>query len=157
LASQHVAAGEDAEAEQILRDLSQLGVPDEWTITSKAIERTQKLRLMLAELLERRGTEEALAEARTLRDAVAQVLAKHEARRAAALEETRTAAAEAVRQWREERGQGQGEDRQPRQGQGERQGQGQRKGQGQEQGQEQGQGQGQGGFACCGDRGGTAA
>jgi hypothetical protein len=58
---------------------------------------------VLAELLERRGTEEALAEARTLRDGVAQQLARHEARRAAALEETRAAAAEAVRQWREER------------------------------------------------------
>jgi hypothetical protein len=107
LASKHVAAGEDAEAEPLLRFLSQIGVPDEWTSTSKAVEYTsraaeytQKPRLMLAELLERRGAEEALAEARALRDAVAQVLAGHEAKRAAALEETRTAAAEAVRQWR---------------------------------------------------------
>jgi hypothetical protein len=108
LASKHVAAGEDAEAEQILRYLSQIGADDEWTSTSKEIERTQKPRLMLAELLERRGTEEALAEARTLRDGVADLLAGHEARRAAALEETRTAAAEAVRQWREERNKAKG-------------------------------------------------
>jgi hypothetical protein len=51
--------------------------------------------ITLAELLEQRGTEEDLAQARTLRDGIAHHLARHEARRAAA--------AEAVRQWREER------------------------------------------------------
>jgi hypothetical protein len=64
---------------------------------------------VLAELLERRGAEEALAEARTLRDGVTQHLARHEARRAAALEETRAEAAKAVRQWREERSRTRGE------------------------------------------------
>jgi hypothetical protein len=71
--------------------------------TSKTIEVGLKSHTLLAELLERKGTEEALAEAKTLRDAVAQQLARHKTRNAVELEETRAAAAEAVRQWREER------------------------------------------------------
>jgi tetratricopeptide (TPR) repeat protein len=104
LATKHMAAGEDAEAEQILRACTR-DMPDLWDElhTSKTLETVLKSPTMLAELLERRGTEEALAEARTLRDDVAQQMAKYEARRAAAWEEARAAAAEAVRQWREER------------------------------------------------------
>jgi tetratricopeptide (TPR) repeat protein len=100
----YIAQGTDPEAEEMLRDLVQ-DIPEEWdkSLTRKRVEDFVRPHVVLAELLERRGTEEALAEARTLRDGVAQQLAVHEARRAAALEETRAAAAEAVRQWREER------------------------------------------------------
>jgi hypothetical protein len=105
LAMRHMARGEDAKAEEILRHLISDALSEEKTqkLTIKAVGYTQRPFSLLAELLERRGTEEALAEARTLRDGNAQRLARHEARRAAALEETRAAAAEAVRQWREER------------------------------------------------------
>jgi hypothetical protein len=103
-AIRHVAKGEDAEAEEHLRGCLH-SVPKEWhhDQSRRTVEEVQKPHIMLAELLERKGTEEALAEARTLRDEIAQQLAEQEARRAAALEETRAAAAEAVRQWREER------------------------------------------------------
>jgi hypothetical protein len=99
-----VAAGEDAEAEPLLRCC----IDHEFDIlyefhTRKIFEGILRPYTVLAELLERRGTEEALAEARTLRDEVAQQLARDEARSAAALEETRAAAAAAVRQWRGER------------------------------------------------------
>jgi hypothetical protein len=99
----HMAHGEDVQAELLLRRC--LFMPEEWqkSESSKTIEDAVKSHTVLADLLERRGTEEALAEARTLRDKVAQHLARHEARRSAALQETRAAAAEAVRQWREER------------------------------------------------------
>jgi tetratricopeptide (TPR) repeat protein len=103
-AKKHMAEGEDAEAEQILRDSLRIqrGV---WHVnhSSKQVEHNFRRECMLAELLERRGTEEALAEARTLRDEVAKQLAEHEASRAAALDETRAAAVAAVRQWRHER------------------------------------------------------
>jgi tetratricopeptide (TPR) repeat protein len=104
MAIKHIAAGEDAEAEQCLRNCV-FAMRPEWCkrIVSQKIESTFREKILLAELLERRGTEEALAEARTLRDEVAERLARHEARRAAALEDTRAAAAEAVRQCREER------------------------------------------------------
>jgi hypothetical protein len=103
-AMKHIAAGEDAEAEEILRDYSQLPTRGFHELhTSKTIEAIIRPHMLLAELLERRGTKEALAEARTLRDAVLQQQVMHEANKAAALEETRAAAAEAVRQWRGER------------------------------------------------------
>jgi tetratricopeptide (TPR) repeat protein len=103
-AIKHMAAGENAEAERLLRVCTH-DMPDVWDDhhTSKTIEAVLKPHTVLAELLEGRGTEETLAEARTLRDGVAQQLAKYEARRAAAWEETRVATAKAVRQWRGER------------------------------------------------------
>jgi hypothetical protein len=103
-AIKHIAAGEDAEAEELLRSCL-LDVSHNWShlFASKAIETALRPHTLLSELLERRGTQEALAEARTLRDDVAQELATYEARRAVALEETRAVAAEAVRQWRGER------------------------------------------------------
>jgi tetratricopeptide (TPR) repeat protein len=102
-AMKHVATGEDTDADPLLRSFID-HLSGEWykPHTSKRLEVALRPIKVLAELLERRGTEEALAEARTLRDGVAQQLARHEARRAAALEETRAAAAEAVRQWRGE-------------------------------------------------------
>jgi tetratricopeptide (TPR) repeat protein len=103
LAMKHRDEGEDDEAEEILRRFEDQTRNVHVLFTSKKTERHSRPLILLAELLERRGTEEALAEARTLRDEVAQQLAEHEARRAAALNETRAAAAEAVRQWREER------------------------------------------------------
>jgi tetratricopeptide (TPR) repeat protein len=112
LAIKHMAAGEDDKAECYLR-----GCLDESTengqhfIPKKVIEIILRPHTVLAELLERRGTEEALAEARTLRDKVTQELTRHEARRAATLQEIRAAAAEAVRQWREERIQSRGEEK----------------------------------------------
>jgi hypothetical protein len=72
-------------------------------VINETMKTTSKPHVVLAELLERKGTKEALAEARTLRDGFEQQLARYEAWRAAAFEETRAAAAEAVRQWREER------------------------------------------------------
>jgi hypothetical protein len=98
-AVKHMAVGEDAEAERVLRGcMSEIAErsheTDETDVTPNTV---------LAELLEGRGTEEALAEAKTLRDGVAQHLAEFEARRAAALEEMRGAAAEAVRRWRGDR------------------------------------------------------
>jgi hypothetical protein len=112
LAKKHIAAGEDAEAEQLLKP-ALCEIRTEYHAnerihklqTSKTMEDHFEPSIILAELLERRGTEEALAEAKMLRDEVAQELARHEVARAALLEETRTAAAEAVRQWREERSQ----------------------------------------------------
>jgi hypothetical protein len=103
-AIKHIALGEDAEAERVLRFLV-THARQEWhqRYGRRTIEGDLRRHTLLAELLERRGTEEALAEARMLRDGAAQQLAAHEARRAAALEETRAASAEAVRQWREER------------------------------------------------------
>jgi hypothetical protein len=97
--------GKSAEAEQELLRGTVRGVPGEWdtSLTCKTVEGFYKPHAALAELLEKRGTEEALTETLTLRDGVAQQLARHEATRAAALEETGAAAAEAVRQWREER------------------------------------------------------
>jgi hypothetical protein len=68
--------------------------------SSKAIEDYFTGHTVLAELLERRGTEEALTEARTIRDEFAQLLAKQEAARTELLGETRATAAAAVRQWR---------------------------------------------------------
>jgi hypothetical protein len=102
-AIKHTAAGEDAEAEELLWGCLRDTRPRHQSYTSTRVEADLKPHTVLAELLERRGTEEALAEARTLRDEVAHQLATHEVRRAAALEETRAAAAEEVRQWREER------------------------------------------------------
>jgi tetratricopeptide (TPR) repeat protein len=104
-AVKHIAAGEDDEAERILWDVItrlQDAVYEECSSQTR-IETVLKQHILLAELLERRGTEEALAKARTLRDEVAQQLARHEARMAAALEEMRAEAAEVIRQWREER------------------------------------------------------
>jgi hypothetical protein len=102
----YMATGRDALAEPILRcflfDVS-LTKGMHKLYPTKIVEDILRPHTVLAELLERRGTEEALAEARTLRDGATQQLARHEARRAAALEEMREAAAEAVRQWREER------------------------------------------------------
>jgi hypothetical protein len=109
-AIKHMAAGEDAEAEQLLRfEMSAMSTKWPKVYSSRMINAALRPHTVLAELLERRGTEEALAEARTLRDGVAQMLARHEVRRAAAVEETRAAAAEAVRQWREERIKAKGE------------------------------------------------
>jgi hypothetical protein len=104
-ATKHIAAGEDDEAERILWDVIN-GLEEavfEDCSSRTRIDAVLKQHFLLAELLERRGTEEALAKARTVREEVAQQLARHEARRAAALEETRTEAAEVIRQWREER------------------------------------------------------
>jgi hypothetical protein len=103
-AIKHMAAGEDVEAEELLRPIVS-ALCTEWpkVYTRQMVETVARPHVVLAELLERRGTEEALAEARTLRDEVAQQLAGYEARRAAAFEETRAATAEAVRQWRRER------------------------------------------------------
>jgi tetratricopeptide (TPR) repeat protein len=104
LAMKLVAAGEDAEAEEILRGfMGDLG--SDWNVafSSKIIEAGVQAYTVMAEILERRGTEESLAEAKTLRDRIAGQLTRHEERRAAVFEETRAAAAEAVRQWREER------------------------------------------------------
>jgi hypothetical protein len=101
-AKKHMAVGEDAQAEPILTKwLYDMRMWPE-VHRSKILEVNLSPHTLLAELLERRGTEEALAQARTLRDGVAQRLAEHEAKRVAALEETRAAAAEAVRQWRKE-------------------------------------------------------
>jgi hypothetical protein len=105
-AMKHMADGEVAEAERLLRRCAcscplPHGAHKKDSI--KTIEAEKRPHIMLAELLEGKGTEEALAEARMRRDRVAQLFAAHKARRAAALEETRAAAAEAVRQWREER------------------------------------------------------
>jgi tetratricopeptide (TPR) repeat protein len=110
MATHHMRVGQDAEAEDILRNLLRC-IPREWheSHTRKRVEDFVKPHILMAELLERRGTEEALAEARRLRDGAAQQLATHEVRRIAALEETRAAAAEAVRQWREERSKARGE------------------------------------------------
>jgi hypothetical protein len=94
-ALKHMAAGEDAEAEQILRRcLSEVDLTQQWhrIHSVRFVMTALKPHIAMAELLEGRGTEEALAEARTLRDGVAQQLAEHEARKAAALEETRPAA-----------------------------------------------------------------
>jgi hypothetical protein len=114
-AIRHIAEGEDAVAERLLRRLMPV-VPADWedesfnmNFTSSLIESTFRPHTMLAELLERKGTGEALAEARMLRDKVAEQLARHDTMRAAALEETRAGAAEAVRQWREERSKERGE------------------------------------------------
>jgi hypothetical protein len=104
-ATKHVSAGEDEEAERILWGVI-TGLEDamyENCSSQTRIQAVLKQHFLLAELLERRGTEEALAKARAVRDEVAQQLARHEARRAVALEETRTEAAEVIRQWREER------------------------------------------------------
>jgi hypothetical protein len=102
-AIKYMAVGQDAAAELILRRcLRDMKTSDD-RHSSKTLEIALKPHIVMAELLERKGTEEALAEARTLRDGVAQQLADYEAKRVAALEETRTAAAEAVKQWREER------------------------------------------------------
>jgi hypothetical protein len=115
LAKKQIALGHDAKAEQIIRFClaglpERSDVPEEFRrFSTKLMEGAFRPQTLLAELLERRGTEEALAEARTLRDKVAQALAEHEARRTTALEETRTEAAEAVRQWREERSKARGE------------------------------------------------
>jgi hypothetical protein len=107
LATQCLAAGGmDAEAEELLRRCMYDVSTKLWDrrLTRKTmIEDALKPHNLLAELLERRGTEEALAEARTLRDEVAHELARYEAKTAAAVEETRAAATEAARQWREER------------------------------------------------------
>jgi tetratricopeptide (TPR) repeat protein len=111
-AIRHTDAGEAVEAEQILRDLLTADPDsDKWHMLSstQVVETALMPHIVLAELLERKGTEEALAEARTLRDGVAQQVAGNEARRAAALEETRAEAAEAARQWREERSKARGE------------------------------------------------
>jgi hypothetical protein len=108
-ATKHIAAGEVAEAETFLRllvgDISYgfQELPTTELPSSKWVEASLRPNIVLAELLERRGTAEARVEARTLRDQVARHLAVDAERRAAALEETRAAAAEAVRQWREER------------------------------------------------------
>jgi hypothetical protein len=85
--------------------------PKEWhhLYPTNTVEVSLKPHLIFAEVLERKGTEEATAEARAVRDDIAQHLAEHEAKRAAALDETRAAAAEALRQWREERIKGKGE------------------------------------------------
>jgi tetratricopeptide (TPR) repeat protein len=108
-AMRHIAEGEDSVAERLLRRLMPV-VPADWedesfnmNFTSSLIESTFRPHTMLAELLERKGTGEALVEARMLRDKVAEQLSRYEAMRAAALEETRAGAAEAVRQWRGER------------------------------------------------------
>jgi hypothetical protein len=99
----HIAEGQDAVAEELLRrNLWYMSFEPQFR-TPKAIMGGLKAHTVMAELLERRGTEEALAEARTMRDGVLQQLAEHEAWRTAALEETRAEAAEAVRQWREKR------------------------------------------------------
>jgi hypothetical protein len=105
LAMKCIAHGKDAEAERLLRRcLCAATGPLDRRLTRKTIiEGDLKFHTILAELLERKGTEEALAEARTLRDEVEQKMTRHEERRIAALEETRAEAAEAVRQWREER------------------------------------------------------
>jgi hypothetical protein len=103
-AIKHMAAGEDAEAEPLLRGcILEMSATCYQLHTSQTFEAVFRPHTLLADLLERRGTEEALAEARTLRDEVGQQLATFEARSAAALEETRAAAAEAVRQWQKER------------------------------------------------------
>jgi tetratricopeptide (TPR) repeat protein len=98
-AMKHIAAGEDDEAEQILRSVVERPY-DDWheLLSKKSYEDFLRPDTVLAELLERRGTEEALAEAGTLRAEIARQIARHEARRAAALEELRAEAAEAVRQ-----------------------------------------------------------
>jgi hypothetical protein len=103
-AKSHMTEGNDVEAEKLLRAALSAERKDWHFLQSrKTVESSFYRETVLAELLERKGTEEALAEARTLRDGVAQELAQHEAKRAAALDETRAAAAEALRQWREER------------------------------------------------------
>jgi hypothetical protein len=103
-AIRHIAQGEEAEAERLLRlRISDMGTEWAAVYSSRVIEKALRPHTVLAELLERRGTKEALAEAKTLRDAISQHRARHEARIAAALEETRAAAAEEVRQWREMR------------------------------------------------------
>jgi tetratricopeptide (TPR) repeat protein len=105
LAIRCISCGADAKAEQLLRRCPCISTDslDRRFSRKMIMEGALKTHTMLADLLERRGTEEALAEARTLRDEVAQQLAGYEATRSAAFEETRAAAAEAVRQWREER------------------------------------------------------
>jgi tetratricopeptide (TPR) repeat protein len=102
-AMKHMAAGEDAEAELLLRGCLYDPIPRFRKHHTRTVEAALRPYTVLAELLERRGTEEALAEARMLRDKVAEQLATHEASQAAALEETRAAAVEAVRQWRGKR------------------------------------------------------
>jgi tetratricopeptide (TPR) repeat protein len=103
-AIKYMAAGEDADAEPLLRlCLTEPPTAKYELRTNKMFQAALRPYTVLAELLERRGTEEALAEARTLRDTVAQQLARHEEDIATLLEETRIAAAEAVRQSREER------------------------------------------------------
>jgi tetratricopeptide (TPR) repeat protein len=139
-----IAAGQDAQAEHFLRVAlahQPGGLMQEYSrITRKWNEAAFRPHALLAELLERRGTEEALAEARSFRDKIAQHLAKHEARRAAALEETRVAAAEAMRQWREERSKARGE----------KKGVGKGKKKSKKKGKEEGE-KGQGVVVCCGD------
>jgi hypothetical protein len=105
----HVAAGEDDAAEQTLRAcLAAITQEHHHSILRKMAERMLRPYILLAELLERRGTEEALAEAGALRDKAAHQLADHETRTAAAFESTRAEAAEAVTQWREERSKARG-------------------------------------------------
>jgi hypothetical protein len=118
-----MALGRDAEAEQILRNSMNVRLAEYPKVYSRRlVESDLRPHTVLAELLERRGTEEALAEARTLRHKVAEQLAIHEAGRAAALEETRAAAAEAVRQWRRERIKAKGEKRGKKKGKGKKKG-----------------------------------
>jgi hypothetical protein len=103
-AMKHVDAGEEAVADQLLRGcVKESSKPSNAILCSELVKGVLKPHLLLAELLERRGTEEELAEARTLREGAAQQVAKIEARVAAGLEETRAAAVEAARQWREKR------------------------------------------------------
>jgi hypothetical protein len=117
-AIKHVAAGEDAQAELLLtvclHEMPRSSNQEQQyhLALRKTFENALRPQTMMAELLERRGTEEALAEATTLRDEVAQRVADYEAVRAAALDETRTAAAEAVRQWRDERSKAKGKKKQ---------------------------------------------
>jgi hypothetical protein len=101
----HLAAGEDVEAEELLRRCVYHQPPEDPThfLMGKTIEHAFKPHAVLVELLQRKGTEEALAEATTLSDEVMQQLVEQEGARVRVLEETRVAAAEAVRQWREER------------------------------------------------------
>jgi hypothetical protein len=100
----HMATGEEAEAEEILRSRLSESTED-WhhLAPNKVLEGVLRPNVVLAELLEGRGTEKARTEATMLRDAVAGQMARHGARRAAALKEIRAAAAEEVRQWRGER------------------------------------------------------
>jgi hypothetical protein len=107
-----IAAGQDAQAEHILRRAvaHTPELPQELDRYSRKMnEGAFRPHALLAELLERRGIEEALVEARSFRDNIAQHLAEHEAKRTAALDETRVAAGEAIRQWREESSKARGE------------------------------------------------
>jgi hypothetical protein len=104
LAKKHLAVAEDIEAERILR----LWIFGPFPERPKLIRNTAvaifcKPFTLLAELLEKKGTEEALEQAMILKKEVAHHMEEYEVKRAAALEEMREVAAEAVRQWRKDR------------------------------------------------------